>query len=170
MEDLKPVVIDNGSGIIKAGFAGQDQPCIVFPTVIGRMRHVDTILQTSSKHQYIGNNAMINKEILSIQYPIQKGIVTNWDDMEKIWHHTFYNELHVTPEEHPLLITEAPLNPKANREKMAQILFEQFNIPGSNICLFKKISVSPFFLHSYVCRNASYTSILYKWSKSWYCW
>ncbi|CAF1128429.1 unnamed protein product [Rotaria sordida] len=129
-DEIYSIVIDNGSGTIKAGIAGDDSPRVIIPSVVGRLRHSKTLPETSQTDLFIGYKALNNKEILSVHYPIEHGIITNWDDMEKIWHHIFYNELHVVPEEHPVLLSEASLNPIANREKMAKILFEQFNTPA----------------------------------------
>jgi actin, other eukaryote len=73
--------------------------------------------------------------VLLIKYPLEHGIVTNWDDMEKIWAHAFNSELRVDSQDHPVLLTEAPLNPKANRERMTQIMFETFSIPAFYVAI-----------------------------------
>ena len=129
-EDVQTLVIDNGSGMIKAGFSGDEAPVSVFPSVVGRPKYRAQLVGGNAKDVFVGDEAMAKSGILILKHPIDHGIVTNWDDMEKIWHHTFYNELRADPTEHPVLLTEPSFNQKANREKMIMLMFETFNVPS----------------------------------------
>lgn len=82
------------------------------------------------KEFFVGEEAQRKRGLLTPKYPIEHAIINNWDNMEKIWHHTFYNELNVAPENCSVLLTEAPFNPKDKRELMTQLMFEAFNVPA----------------------------------------
>uniref|UniRef100_A0ACD5YVW9 Uncharacterized protein n=1 Tax=Avena sativa TaxID=4498 RepID=A0ACD5YVW9_AVESA len=131
--ECAPLVLDNGTGMMKAGFAGEDGPRAVFPSIVSRprsarMRQKDSI--------FVGDEAQSKSgDKFKLKYPIERGFVMDWDNMEKIWHHTFHHELGVAPDEHSVLLTESPLNPKASREKMTQIMFETFSVRGMHVAV-----------------------------------
>ena len=116
------IVIDNGSSTIKAGWSGDDAPRFEFPTTLGTPRSPDPTL----RDYYVGYAAQAKREILNMRYPIIKRRVTDWDDMEKIWTYIFREELKICPGNHSFVQTESALTPKADREKMTQIMFETF--------------------------------------------
>lgn len=136
-----PVVIDNGSGMVKAGFAGDDTPCCVFPSIIGRPKYKNMMKtgggddETQQSKVYVGDDAQAKRGVLKLNYPIEHGIVTNWDDMEKIWEHTFTDQLRIESDSRHVMLTEAPQNPKKNREKMMEIMFEKFKVPASYVAV-----------------------------------
>lgn len=135
-DDLeKPVIIlDNGSGHMKAGLANTEAPGAVFPACVGRPKH-SKVGGDDSEDFFLGNAAIEKRGVLTITQPVEHGIVHDWNEMEMIWRHTFFNELRVNPEEHAVLVTEAPFNPKKNRERMIEVLFEKFDCPACFIAI-----------------------------------
>lgn len=125
----QPVVIDNGSGVVKAGFAGGEVPKHVFPSIVGRPKHTRVMAGALEGDVFVGNKAEEYRGLLTLKYPIEHGIVTDWLDMETIWCHV-YAEMKINSEEHPVLLTEVPLNPRKNRQKAAEIFFETFSCPA----------------------------------------
>ncbi|XP_067826368.1 actin, cytoplasmic 1-like isoform X2 [Heptranchias perlo] len=129
------VIIDNGSGICKAGLAGDNAPRSVITSIVGRPKAKATMLGAGHKEYYIGEEAQAKRGVLSLKYPIKHGIVTSWDDMEKIWRHVYDCELRLKSHERPVLLTEAPLNPLHNRETMTEMMFESFKVPAMYVAV-----------------------------------
>lgn len=125
--DHHAIVFDNGSNVFKAGFAGDIAPNFVESCIIGTPRFA-----TQDRSVYVGDAAQRRRGILVLKCPIERGIITNWDDMEKIWHHA-YSELGTTAENQPVLHTEPVLNYSANRERTTEVMFETFRVPAMYI-------------------------------------
>ena len=133
------LVVDNGSGTCKAGFGGDEAPRAVFPSVVGFPSHQG--LKFGGKDCYVGNEAQSMRGILNLKYPMEDTSNTNWDDMERIWHHALFNELRVDPKEHQILLTEPPIKLWSNREKTTEIMFETFNTRGMYLALRPMLSL-----------------------------
>lgn len=131
VDELCAIVIDCGSEMSRAGFAGDDIPRCEFPTIVGRKQQVNAggFRVRGANKIHVGDYASSIRGI-DVSCPINHGVVTNWDDMEQIWHYIFIEELNVSPKDRQILLTEPSLNPKINREKMVQIMFETFRPSG----------------------------------------
>ncbi|RLI09076.1 actin, cytoplasmic 2 [Candidatus Bathyarchaeota archaeon] len=126
----RAIILDVGSGFTKTGFAGEESPTRVFLSVIGRPKYPPALIGPRYKDYYVGEEALKLRGIMRISYPLEHGIVKDWDGFKKIVDFAFTECLRIDPSKHPVLLTEAPLNPRDNREKAAEILFEDFRVPA----------------------------------------
>ncbi|EFC48075.1 hypothetical protein NAEGRDRAFT_44350 [Naegleria gruberi] len=144
MTENPPLIIDNGSSLMKAGLSDDDAPCAVFPTVTGRQK-VSTLMvgMNNIDKTFVGDNTFgLRRGINVFYYPIDRGLITDWDQMEKIWDYIFNSELRVAPEYHEVLLLEIPLNPMETKEKMSQSMFETFRV--RSLCLANQCAMSMF--------------------------
>jgi len=132
------VVCDNGTGFVKCGFAGSNFPAHIFPAMVGR-----PILRAKNKdgnfelnEVEVGQRVSDLRQLLDVSYPMENGIIRNWDDMELLWNHTFAEGiLNIDPRNSKILLTEAPMNPKKNREKLIETMFEKYGVQGAYVAI-----------------------------------
>eukprot|EP01084_Bolivina_argentea_P274662 468210_1 len=130
------IVIDNGSGFIKAGFDGHDIPWSIFPSFTGRAHHPFHKMGLVTRFNSVGDERIYSyPQIFSWKRPVQNGIIKDFDSMKCIWNYMFNHQLRVDSEQNSVLLTEAPLNPRANREKITEIMFDTFNVKSLYIAV-----------------------------------
>jgi len=134
----KIIVCDNGTGFVKCGYGGSNFPAHIFPSLVGRpiLRSTAKIGNIELKDLMIGDEASELRSMLEVSYPMDNGIVRNWDDMISLYNYTFGQEkLNLDPKNCKILLTEPPMNPTKNREKMVEVMFEQFQFHGLYIAI-----------------------------------
>jgi len=134
----KVVVCDNGTGFVKCGYAGSNFPAHIFPSLLGRpiLRSNTKVGDIEIKDLMIGDEASQLRSMLEVTYPMENGIVRSWDDMLHLYDYTFGEQkLNINPQDCKLLLTEPPMNPTKNREKMIEVMFEHYGFHGLYIAI-----------------------------------
>ncbi|GMI12820.1 hypothetical protein TrRE_jg10606 [Triparma retinervis] len=138
LASLNSVVCDNGTGFVKVGYAGENFPRAIFPSMIGRpvLRAEESIAEgVELKDIMCGDEAAAVRHSLECSYPVENGIVKNWDDMEELWNYTFWEKIKINPAENKILLTEPPQNPLSNRKKIVEYMFETYNFAAANVSI-----------------------------------
>ncbi len=123
---------------MKCGFAGTNFPEAIFPAVVGRpmLRAEEKMGNTKLKDILVGDEADNIRSMLQMSYPMDNGIVRNWDDMYHLWDYTFYEKLGIKDcSQHKILLTEPAMNPRKNREMMCQVMFERYGFDAVYVAI-----------------------------------
>lgn len=134
------VVCDNGTGFVKCGYAGSSGsnfPLFTFPSMVGRpiIRAAQRIDDIEVKDLMVGDEANKLRSLLELSYPMENGVVRNWEDMIHVWDYTFYEKMKIEPRDCKILLTEPPMNPTNNRKRMFETMFEKYGFHSSYIAI-----------------------------------
>ena len=138
LASLPSLVCDNGTGFVKVGYAGENFPRAIFPSMVGRpvLRAEEAVAaDVTLKDIMCGDDAAAVRHSLECSYPVENGIVKNWEDMEHLWNYTFWEKMKINPADHKILLTEPPQNPKSNRIKIVEKMFETYNFAAANVSI-----------------------------------
>ncbi|EJC97505.1 Actin/actin-like protein [Fomitiporia mediterranea MF3/22] len=137
MDSQPPIVVDNGTGFVKVGYAGSNFPEHVFPSIVGRpiLRAEERVGDAVIKDIMVGDEAAEARTYLQISQPMEHGIIRNWEDMRHLWDYTFSTKLRVDPRGRKILLTEPPMNPKANRQRMCEVMFDEYGFEGVYVAI-----------------------------------
>ncbi|XP_071487911.1 uncharacterized protein [Diadema antillarum] len=118
-------VVDLGSGLCKAGFSGDESPRFSIPSIVGKKKYEKLVPfnvdDDSMSYLYVGDGAQCRRGLLRLRHPIDHGVIANWDDLELLLKNIFYNKLRCGADELPVLLTEATMSPKSQKEKLAEV-------------------------------------------------
>ncbi len=133
--EKKPVVCDNGTGFVKCGFAGDNFPSFQFPSMIGRpmMRFEEDFKNVNLKEIMVGDECAEHRAMLDTSYPVENGIVKDWEGMGYLWDYTFHERMKIHPADHKILLTEPPMNPLANKKQIVENMFEKYGFNGCKV-------------------------------------
>lgn len=153
-DEVAAIVLDLGSHTCKAGYAGEDAPKAVFPSVVGSIEqtgmadavkvegdlessdakmnvNLDSEKSKSKRKLYVGSQALgYRRDFMEVILALKDGIVADWDVVDSIWDHAFRERLLIDPKEHPILLAEPSSNSQQQRERAAELMFESHKVPA----------------------------------------
>lgn len=152
-DEVSAIVIDLGSHTCKAGYAGEDAPKAVFPSVVGTIdqmdvddsanaernsgsaidskNNVDSNKGKGKRKLYVGTQSLgFRRDHMEVLSPLKDGVVVDWDIVDSIWDHAFRECLLIDPKEHPMLLAELSSNTQQQRERTAELIFEKYKVPA----------------------------------------
>lgn len=125
----RTIVIDHGSGFVKAGLSGWNEPQMVFPSIVNY-----SPCRENPGPSYARRRLSLGIDVFhpdTFSYPVQRGRILNWEAVEYIW--SFVLEKSRREHENsPVLVTESPLREPADRKKTLEVRpFQGCPCPGA---------------------------------------